>query len=183
MKVKILTTLIILSFCILVFNNQSEGTNERTTLFVKYLPDGSTQTFQHNIEYLAGENLSESIARTCGELVADDEQIQQYAEQQTGLFFLVSGGDGMHVALPPSGKYSRILEMYWQLVPCLLYCHYTEGGYSDITPIDGGANTNITVPHRILCIGFVGVLGWSRPFSFDDTGFAGFTPFLWYEQD
>ncbi|HDN50336.1 MAG TPA: hypothetical protein ENG06_01010 [Thermoplasmatales archaeon] len=182
MKKKIMVGFVTVLFCLLLVA-PSNGSSERAVTFVKHMPDGRIETFQHNVTLLKGETVSESISRTCAELLTEDRELRHYADSGTGLFFIVSGGPGMHMALPPSGKYSWFLEMYWALVPSIIYCHYDAGAHSDITPLTGGDNVNLEDSHRILCVGFVGILGWSRTFSFDDTGLAGFTPYLWYSQD
>jgi hypothetical protein len=156
---------------------------EHTVTFVKCLPNGQREVFEQKILIQPGEKLSASIATTCEDIFDDDERFRDYADAETGLFWIVSGGDGLHLALPPSGKYSRFLEMYWALIPSIIYCHFNEGASTDITSLIGGTETTLADAHRLLCVGFVGVLGWGNVFSFYETGLAGLAPYVWSQQD
>jgi len=181
MRRKTVTFLVALGLFLLMIPH-SESTDERVVTFAKCLPDGSMETFTMNVKCYAGETLSDSIARKCREILSRDDDMQKYAGTVTGLYLLVSAGDGFHLSLPSSFLRSSYFNIIYSLLPNIVYCNYdSTQSHTDIYPIaPAGNETLLTGPHKVLCIGFVGIIGWTGYFSFSTTGFAGFTPFVWY---
>ena len=62
--------------------------------------------------------------------------------------------------------------------------HYRKIDYGGLENEDVYAARNWMIDnYEFVDKNRVGILGWSRTFSFDDTGLAGFAPYLWYSQD
>lgn len=163
----------------------SEGVTEEhiehTVTFAKYLPDGTMEHVEQTIGVASDESLSTAIAQRCAALMKDDVRFQYLIEQQAGLYLIISGGDGFHVALPPALMEIRLLRISFNLIPSIIYCSYSDSeATTTVTPLAGdGEVTSYDGPHKILAGGFVGVIGWSGVFSFASTGFAGLTLFIW----
>jgi len=165
---------IILLCMMLLFPPLSIGeTKERTTTFTKYLPNGNVETFKADVG-----GTSHAIAEKCSELVKDN---MFPLPQQIEIFFIISAGSGLHFSLPPSFIGSTLLNIHFSFFPSVIYCSYTGNESStDIIPILSPENaTTITGSHKILIIGFMGIVGWEGVFSFSDTGFAGFAFYVW----
>ncbi len=158
----------------------AEGTRHTVT-FATYLPDGSVEYEEQEVELSDGESLSAAIADRCARMVQDDARLQWLMDQQLGLYLIVSGGSGFHMALPPALLEMRLLQLSFNILPSLIYCSYSgEEASTTVTPLMGGGNvTSYDGPHKLLAAGFVGVIGWSGVFSFSSTGFAGLTLFTW----
>jgi len=180
MKPKVITFFIVLSL-LMVMIPQSESTNERSIKFTKYLPDGEIETFNMAVKLYEEETISEGIVRKCKELLAKDEDIQKYAGVGVGLYSIVSGGGGLHFSLPISFRQSSNFSAIFSFFRFLVYCNYNgQESLTDIFPISPPGNaTSITGQHKVLCFGFVGIMGWEGFFSFSTTGFAGFSPIVW----
>jgi len=180
MKQKVITFIIILSFFMLMVPH-SESTNERTVTFMKYLPDGEIKTFNMAIKFYEEETIAEGITRKCKELLAEDEDIQKYAEVGIGLYSIISGGGGLHFSVPLGFGQSSNLSAILSLFRFLVYCNYNDyESLTDIFPLAPPGNaTSITGPHKVVCVGFVGIMGWAGFFSFSTTGFAGLSPVIW----
>lgn len=164
-----------------VSESSTEDNREHPVIFARYLPDGSLEYVEEEIEPADGESLSSAIAERCAEMVHDDARFQRLMDQQTGLYLIVSGGGGFHVALPPALLEISLLRISLSLLPSLVYCSYSgEEASTAITPLMGEGNvTSYDGPHKILAGGFMGIIGWSGVFSFASTGFAGLTFFTW----
>ena len=93
----------------------------------------------------------------------------------------MSAGDGFHFAFPPSILKLSLWSISLSLFPSAIYCNYRgENAETDIIPImPSGDSTTIYGSHRILTLGFIGVVGWDGLFSVSSSGFAGFTFFVW----
>ena len=169
-----------LSFFIMLVPLTESG-NSGAVTFTTYYPDGSVETFVRDVRFLAGNSVAECITHECRELIARDPWIQQYVNSEVGLYFIISAGKGLHFSLPPSLLQSSFFEIIFSLFPSITYCSYSgTAAETDIIPIGSPSNeTLIQGEHRILCIGFVGIVGWQGIFSYEDTGFAGFSPFVW----
>ena len=180
MRQKVIAFFILSSFFMLMAPN-SESMNERTVTFSKYLPDGRIETFNMSIKFYEGETMSGAITRKCKELLAEDENMHRYAEVRAGLYTIVSGGGGLHFSVPLSFRQSSNFSAILSLFRFLVYCNYNSGeSLTDIFPVSPPNNaTSITGPHKIFCLGFIGVMGWAGFFSFSTTGFAGFSPVVW----
>lgn len=154
---------------------------QHTVTFATYLPDGSVEYVEQEVELTDGESLSAAIADRCAGMVQDDARFQRLMDQQLGLYLIVSGGSGLHMALPPALLEISLLQISFNILPSLIYCSYSgEGASTTVTPLTGGGNvTSYDGPHKLLAAGFVGVIGWSGVFSFASTGFAGLTLFTW----
>jgi len=148
---------------------------ERTTTFTEYLPNGRVETFKADV----GADTSYAIAEKCSELIKDSAF--QSLPQQMEIYFIISAGSGLHFSLPPSLIGSTLLNIHFSFFPSVIYCSYTGNESStDIIPILSPENaTTITGNHKILIIGFIGIVGWEGVFSFSDTGFAGFAFYVW----
>jgi hypothetical protein len=176
---KIISIVVMLCFISFVIPN-SESTDERTVTFVKYLPNGERQLFTGDVEIEEGETVSHAIARRCAELMKEDAAIQLFIEQQLGLNLIISAGDGMHFALPPALLTIPLLQTSFTIFPSIIYCSYSGADAStDIIPLPLGETTSFSGDHKVLAIGFVGIIGWNGIFSFSSTGFAGLTVFAW----
>lgn len=176
MKKKIMVFIILAIF--FTANASYSKRNEITVTFSKYMP-GKVEIFTKKIEVNDSEKISEAIARNCKEMLFEEYEIKNYAG--TGLYFIISAGEGLHFSLPPSLLKSSFWEIIFSLFPSVVYCSYTgNASETDIISImPAGNETLIYGEHRVLCIGFVGILGWEGIFSYSDTGFAGFSPFVW----
>lgn len=120
----------------------------------------------------------------------ENEDMEKYSElikkniafpQQMEIFFVISAGSGLHFAFPPSLAGSTLLKIHFSFIPSVIYCSYTgDEASTDIIPLLSPENaTTISGSHKILLIGFMGVLGWDGVFSFSDAGFAGFAFYVW----
>lgn len=145
--------------------------------FAKIMPSGRIETFSLNVIPEKGENISSAIARKCTQMVYEDEEMNNISY---GLYFIISAGEGLHFSLPPSLKQWQRFNIIFSLLPSMIYCSYHgNNSETDIMPITGGNEMIIVGEHRLLCLGFVGIIGWQGMFSYANTGFAGFTPFFW----
>ncbi len=178
MKKKIAIFFVLAVF--LMANASYSKTNEKIVTFSKYLPDGRIELFTETVECRNEEKLSEAIARKCKEMLMEEDYIKK-RDIGAGLYFIISAGEGLHFSLPPSLLKSSFWEIIFSLFPSVVYCSYTgEASETDIISLmQAGDETLIYGEHRVLCIGFVGILGWEGIFSYSDTGFAGFSPFVW----
>jgi len=182
MKKKLITLCVVLGFCV-VATIHAEGADKRTVTFAKCFPDGTVQTFTDTVVCREGKTMAEDIAEKCAVLVREDAILQEYTDTGVGLYFVISAGEGLHFALPPSLMQSTFLDIIFSLFPSVVYCNYNTGASTDIISLTSlGNETLLEGAHRVLCIGFVGILGWEGMFSYDATGFAGFTPFIWTAQ-
>ena len=159
----------------------SSDHNEHNITFAKLLPDGTIERVEQTIDIVSGDSLSKAIAVRCAALLKEDERFQVETDQGTGIFLIISGGDGLHFALPPALFEIPLLRFSFNIIPSILYCSYSDSEAStDITPLSGDGNvTSFAGPHKILAGGFVGILGWDGVFSFTSAGFAGLTFFTW----
>lgn len=181
MKKEAVSLLVIVCFLTLAFS-QSGAQNTYKVTFSRIGPDKKVETFEKTIECTQKSSLSAQILEECQVLFETDEEFKQLADSGTGLYMIISNGDGLHFALPPSSnRYSRIAEMYFALIPCILYCHYNQGGLTDIKSWTSGENITLEGAHKLMCVGFMGFLGWSSAFTIRETGFVGITPYLWYD--
>lgn len=180
MRKKIMSLVVMLCFLTFVIPT-SESTDERTITFVKCLPNGERETFTSDIEVEKGETLSHTIAQKCLELMKEDSAIQSFIQQQIGLNLIVSAGAGLHFAFPPALLEIPLLRTSFTIFPSIIYCSYTGSDSStDIMSISPPGNTTtLSGAHKVLAIGFVGIIGWNGVFSFSSTGFAGLTIFAW----
>ncbi|MGC9553774.1 MAG: hypothetical protein ACP5EK_00490 [Thermoplasmatota archaeon] len=180
MKGKIMALVIALVFLTLTVP-VSPGVSQHMVTFAKYLPDGSVEHVTMAVEVTGGETPSQAIARRCAVLLREDARFQSLLDQQTGLYLIVSAGDGMHFALPPALFEIRLLRISFNLIPSIIYCSYSDPEAStDITPLGGAGNgTSLSGPHKVLAGGFVGIIGWDGVFSSYSAGFAGLTFFIW----
>ena len=181
MKNKIIALLVTLCFITLAIPI-SEGTSgtseEKTITFVKYLPNGDIERFTSNVNVEKGRTLSQAISQKCAELLNEDARIQSFIQQQLGLYLIVSGGDGLHFALPPALLSIPLLQISFNLLPSIIYCSYSGNDSStEIIPILGGDPVSASGSHKVWVIGFVGIIGWDGVFSSYNTGFAGFTAY------
>jgi len=160
--------------------DMEDGT-ERTVTFARCLPDGTVEQVRETVHVAAGEELSSAIAERCTTLLMEDARFQQVMEQQLGLYLIVSGGDGFHMALPPALLEIPLMRLSFNLLPSIIYCSYSDDEASTtITSLTGGDGiTSYDGPHKVLAAGFVGVIGWSGVFSFQSTGYAGLTLYAW----
>ncbi|MFO8132993.1 MAG: hypothetical protein R6U10_03535 [Thermoplasmatota archaeon] len=174
-------TLCLVFLAVPITEGVSEETMEHTVTFATYLPDGSVEYVEQEVELADGESLSAVIADRCAEMVEDDNRFQQHMDQQIGLYLIISGGSGLHMALPPALLEVSLLRISLSLMPSIVYCSYSgEEASTTITPLTGDGNvTSYDGPHKLLTAGFIGVIGWSGVFSFASTGFAGLTMFTW----
>ncbi len=158
----------------------AERTRHMVT-FATYRPDGSVEYVEQEVTLADGESLSAAIADRCAMMVQEDARFQRLMAQQFGLYLIVSGGDGFHVALPPALLEIPLMRLSFNLLPSLIFCSYSgEEASTTITPLMGAGNvTSYDGAHKLLAAGFVGVIGWSGIFSFASTGFAGLTLFTW----
>lgn len=181
MKKKVLSLLVIMCFLTLALS-QSGAQNTYKVTFTRIGPDKKIETIERTIECPQESMLSEAILQQCQELFRNDDEFNKIADSGTGIYLLISNGEGLHFALPPSSnRYSRIAEMYFALIPCILYCHYNQGGLTDIKAYTTGENITLDGVHKLMCVGFMGFLGWNSAFSFREAGFVGITPYLWYD--
>lgn len=183
---KLLSVAVVACFIVMavpVSESSTEGDRARRQMvsFARCLPDGSVEYVEQEIEVADGESLSAVIADRCAGMVKDDNRFQRYMDQQLGLYFIVSGGSGLHMALPPALLEISLLQISFNILPSLIYCSYSgEEASTTITPLMGAGNvTSYDGPHKLLAAGFVGVIGWSGVFSFASTGYAGLTLFTW----
>lgn len=182
MNKKLFTLCVAFCFCA-VATLHAEGGEKRTVTFAKCLPDGTVETFTDTVVCRDGETLAESIAEACATLVKEDDVLQEYGDTGLGVYFIISAGEGLHFALPPSLMQSTFFNIIFSLFPSVVYCNYNTDASTDIISLTSlGNETLLEGPHRVLCLGFVGILGWAGMFSYDATGFAGFTPFIWTAQ-
>jgi len=146
--------------------------------FLKILPGGRMERISHEIHVERGESISHAIAVECARIFHEDNQMESYSSY--GLYFIISAGEGLHFSLPPSLLQSSRFNIFLSLFPSIIYCSYHgNASETDIVPITSGNETFITGDHRLLCLGFMGVIGWTQVFSYGNTGFAGVTPFFW----
>ena len=180
MKKKGITCLVIIGLLLLIIP-PSESINKSMVTFVKYMPDGKTETFCINVECSEGYTMSECITQKCKDLVEKDENIQNYVDSKTGLYIIISMGNGLHFSLPSSYLQSTFWDIYFSFFPSIMYCSYSDDeAKTDIFSLTSTDNSTLLKgEHRVLCIGFVGIIGWRGIFSSGDTGFAGFSPFIW----
>jgi hypothetical protein len=184
MKNKIITFFVFFSIIILAFP-QSLSANKTPVNFIQYLQDGTTTTFTMDVYCHNDESLSSAISRKCEELFYKTIDIEQLADTGVDLYFVISAGSGLHFVLPPSLIQSTFFDIILSLFPSLLYCSYSDSeAESDIISLTASGNETILQgQHRILCIGFVGILGWTGIFSYGNAGFAGLTPFFWSSEE
>ena len=158
MKGKICTFLLC---SIILFPPLSAGAQEQTIT----LANGNVETFATEFE-MNDISLSDAF---------------QFFTQQLEVFFIISAGSGLHFAFPPSFVGSPLLQIHFSFFPSVVYCNYGGSESStDIIPLFSPENaTTISGSHKILVIGFIGILGWEGVFSFSDTGFTGFAFFVW----
>ncbi|MDD3493446.1 MAG: hypothetical protein PHU95_01265 [Candidatus Thermoplasmatota archaeon] len=152
------------------------GPVSRTLYFTKYLPDGTVTTGHLELQP------EERAPDACQALLEQDPAIQDYVrDNAVDLYFLLSAGSGLKFAFPPSLFGLSLLEVELSLIPNVIYCNYRGGeGETTIIPVVSGGNaTSIYGDHRLLTIGFVGILGWSTVFTFSNTFLVGFTPYVW----
>jgi hypothetical protein len=182
MRQKILAIAIIICFLIIPL---SEGASEQHVTFAKYLPDGKIEILSMKISLKNGEAISNGIARVCQQLLLSDESIQKYTNQSPAMCVVVSAGTGFHFNFPSSFFRSSYFNIIYSLFPSILLCSYrTTTSTTDIYSLTAGENTTLIVgPHKLMCLGFVGVVGWTGVFLNGYTGFAGFTPFVFYKTD
>lgn len=185
---KLLSVAVVACFIVMaapVSESSSENATEHTVTFAKCLPDGTTERVEQEIHVATDESLSSAIAARCADLFEEDVRFQHLMDQQTGLYLIVSGGDGFHMALPPALLEIPLLRISFNLLPSIIYCSYSdEEASTTITPLIGEGNiTSYDGPHKVLAGGFVGVIGWSGVFSFASSGFAGLTLFVWTPTD
>lgn len=174
----ILATIIgmmVLSVVVPVSPQEQEASHPSSLLFyTKYLPDGTVTTGHLNLQP------DECPQDVCRALVEQDPVIQEYVQENMDLYFLLSGGDGLKFAFPPSLFGVSLLEVELSLLPNVVYCNYRGEAETTIIPVTSGGNaTHIYGDHRMLTIGFVGLLGWSTVFTFSNTFLVGFTPYVW----
>jgi hypothetical protein len=177
---KIMVIAFVLAFLALV-TPVSPQAEQHSVTFAKYLPDGSVEHITEAVEIPEGDTMSQAIAERCVTLLQEDTRFQSLINQQTGMYLIVSAGDGMHFSLPPALFEIRLLRTSFNLIPSIVYCSYTDvEATTDITPLGGSGNvTSLAGPHKVLAGGFVGIIGWDGVFSFYSAGFAGITFFTW----
>jgi len=180
MRNKILALAVAIVFLVLIVP-VSPSVSQQSITFTKYLPDGSMEYLTEAVDIQEEYTMAQAIAQRCADLLQEDTRFQSLSDQQTGLYLIVSAGDGMHFALPPAMFEIRLLRISFNLIPSIIYCSYSDAEAStDITPLDGTGNvTSLAGPHKVLAGGFVGIVGWSNVFSFTSAGFAGLTLFTW----
>jgi len=151
---------------------RSEG---RYVSFTKYLPDGNMERFSMFVPR------SMSISDVCADMVKDDVAITNFVNTTPlSLYFIMSAGGGFHFIFPPSIMGIPLWDINLSLFPSGIYCNYHgSNSETDIIPLTSGNSTTIYGDHKILTLGFVGIVGWTGLFSMSDTGFAGFTLFVW----
>ncbi|HDH81455.1 MAG: hypothetical protein FE040_02310 [Thermoplasmata archaeon] len=182
MSKKILSLILLFAIAIpVIAPTESYGSEDgRYVTFTKYLPGGNTEKVSMFIPY--SENFSKAIMEKCAEMVKQDASIQKFLNE-TGikLYFIMSAGEGFHFAFPPSILNLSLWRISLSLFPSAVYCNYHgNGAETDIIPVmPSGNSTTIYGAHKILTLGFIGIIGWSGLFSSSDTGFAGFTFFVW----
>ena len=148
----------------------------RNVVFTKYMPDGEIEKFSMFVPY------SENISDVCAGMVREDKAIRNFANNTAlKLYFIMSAGEGFHFSLPPSVLKLSLWSINLSLFPSGVYCNYHgSNAETDIIPVfPSGNSTTIYGDHKVLTLGFVGIVGWSGLFSMSDTGFAGFTLFVW----
>lgn len=180
MRNKIMALTVAMIFLVLVVP-VSPSISQHAVTFAKYLPDGSVEYLTEAVEVQEDFTISQAIAQHCAALLQEDARFQFLMDQQTGLYLIVSAGDGMHFALPPAMFEIRLLRISFNLIPSIIYCSYSDAEAStDITLLGGTGNvTSLAGPHKVLAGGFVGIIGWNNVFSFYSAGFAGLTFFTW----
>jgi len=147
----------------------------RYVSFTKYLPDGNTERFSMFVPY------SRSISDVCADMVRGDPAMRNFVDgTSVNLYFIMSAGSGFHFIFPPSVMKMSLWDINLSLFPSGIYCNYRgSGSETDIIPITSGNSTTISGDHKLLTLGFVGIVGWTGLFSTSETGFAGFTLFVW----
>ena len=174
MKQKVIAIVLIAFFVISSIIPASAGNRGKVIHFAKIMPHGRIETFSLNVIPERGENISSAIARKCAQMVKEEMNASY------GLYFIISAGEGLHFSIPPSLKQWQRFDIIFSLLPSLIYCSYHgNSSETDIMPLAGGNEMVILGEHRLLCLGFVGIIGWQGMFSYTNTGFAGFTPFFW----
>jgi hypothetical protein len=150
--------------------------------FVKCLPDGSTEAFSKTVSVERNETLSAALERTCKNLIANDEELLHFADTHTGLQMVISAGNGLHFAFPSSFFRSSAFNIIYSLLPNVIWCRYNnQAAKTDIYSIlPEKESILLQGEHTLLCLGFVGIIGWTGYFSWGTTGLAGFSPFTWY---
>ena len=119
MRKQLLSLMVTACFIILAIPF-SESTNDATVTFVKILPDGTIEYLEEHIEVVQGRNLSKAIAERCGALLEEDERFQSLIDQQTGLYLIVSAGQGLHLAIPPALFEIRLLRISLNIIPSII---------------------------------------------------------------
>lgn len=163
----------------------SEGENVQYVTFTKHLPNGSTQLFSMKISLNEQESIAEAISRVCLHLLNSDNNMKNYLNQSIGINMVVSAGTGFHFNIPSSFFRSSYFNIIYSLFPSFLFCTYrTTLSTTDIYSFSTQENTTLLVgPHKLMCLGFVGIVGWTGTYFNGYTGFAGFTPFIWYSAE
>jgi len=160
---------------------ESSGSEDgRYVTFTKYLPGGHIETVRVFLPYR--KDFSKAIMEKCADMAMQDESIQKFLnESGIKLYFIMSAGDGFHFAFPPSILKLSLWSISLSLFPSAIYCNYHgSSSETDIIPVmPSGDSTTIYGDHKLLTLGFIGVVGWDGLFSVSDTGFAGFTFFVW----
>ena len=154
---------------------QDQQISPRFFSYIKYQPDGTVSTATYGLE------TGQTVEDACRQLLDQDSAIQQYLEDAAlDLYFLLSAGGGLKLAFPPSTFGLSLLEVELSLIPNVIYCSYQNEAETTIIPLVSAGNaTFLNGPHRLLAIGFVGILGWSTVFTFSNTFLAGFAPYVW----
>ena len=142
--------------------------------YTKYYPDGTVTTATHELEP------GQTIGDACRQLLDQDVVIQQYIEDAAlDFYFLLSAGGGFKLAFPSSTFGLSLLEVELSLIPNVIYCSYQNEADTTVIPLVSSGNaTFLNGPHRLLTIGFVGILGWNTVFTFSNTFLAGFAPYV-----
>jgi len=167
----------ILAFLLVLPSFSTADSHEKVRVnFLKIMP-GKVEKITENISVEDEGTISHAIAMECERIF--HEEMEAYSSM--GLYFIISAGEGLHFSLPPSLIQSSRLNIFFSLFPSIIYCSYHgNASETDIVPIiPSGNETFIVGDHHLLCLGFIGVIGWTQVFSYDNTGFAGVTLFFW----
>ena len=164
---------------ITVYMPFSESESSEIVTFMKYYPDGSTETISIKTNFDEAKDKSNVIASKCKELLFSDHVFHHYMQNNSdNLFVVISGGSGLHINFPSSFFRSSIFDIIFSLFPSLMYCNYNSDAATNIFPFTSPDNsTDIIGEHKLFCIGFIGVVGWQNIISRANTGFAGLTLF------
>ncbi|HHO56960.1 MAG TPA: hypothetical protein ENJ70_00215 [Thermoplasmatales archaeon] len=167
----------------LPFSSSSNAADGKKIMvdFVKIKPGGVMETMSREIEVGNGD-VGHAIAMECARIFHEDKEMEYYAS--LGVYFIISAGEGLHFSLPPSLVQSSRLHIFFSLFPSIIYCSYHgNASETNIVPITPPGNeTYLIGDHRLLCGGFMGVIGWTGMFSYENTGFAGVTLFFWTDK-